>query len=132
MVIPSRQCWHSLCVRFFAPQPEHSQRLVTSFRAFPAICLCLFLECDTLFFGTARRTDSQMSSNVGRLRLTPGRVAERKGSHCGVKACRYSVAHREDVKRVGVGSRGSSELVMAAIATDAGKHGCLTARYSRS
>lgn len=78
--VPSRQFWHSRCVLFGAPQPEHLQRLLTSLRALPAICLCRFRECETLFFGTALRTDSQMSSsNVGSFRLTPGIASERIG-----------------------------------------------------
>lgn len=113
--IPSRQFWHSRCVRLVSPQPGHLHRWLTSLRAFPAICLCLFRECDTLFLGTARSTDSQISSIVGRLRLKPGMAMESVGSSGCVNCRVYRVAHREMGRAATEESRGKREAVMAAI-----------------
>lgn len=55
------QCGHSTCALLALPQPEHLFNAVTSFKALPAICLWRFFMCDVFFFGTARRTDSQIS-----------------------------------------------------------------------
>lgn len=49
------------------PQLEHLFNAVTSFNAFPANCLCRFLEWDVFFFGTALKTESHKSCiNEGR------------------------------------------------------------------
>lgn len=53
------------------PHAEHLFKFVTSFKAFPANCRCRFLLCEVFFFGTARRTESQISErNEGRRIVT--------------------------------------------------------------
>lgn len=114
--LPSRHLWHSRCVLFVSPQPGHLHKLFTSWRALPFICLCLLRECDTLFFGTARNTDSQMSpSNVGIFKLTPGTAIESVGNSRGVKYRVWNVAQREAEEIVVEENRGSNEAVAAAI-----------------
>ncbi len=68
-------------MRLGAPQPGHWQRLLTSLRPLLASCLIRFLEWETLFFGTARKIPSQMSSSsVGMVMLIPGRARPSVGS----------------------------------------------------
>lgn len=62
-VIPATQCGHKICARFTCPQPEHVLRFFTSFRALPAIWRWRLFMWETFFFGTARRTESQISES---------------------------------------------------------------------
>lgn len=85
-------------------------KFVTSLSAFPAICLCLFLECDVFFFGTALRIPSHIPSSNdgmdGRFKDIAGRAManfERKGSDI----CRV----HNDANLEGEESRGRKELV---------------------
>ena len=51
----------SVCIFLVLPHAGHLFRLVTSFRALPAICLCRFFICDVFFFGTAFSMPSHIS-----------------------------------------------------------------------
>lgn len=113
--VPSRQDWHNRCVRLVSPHPGHLHKWLTSLRALPAICLCRFRECDTLFLGTARSTESQISSSsVGRLRLTPGIAIEADGNS-GRVTCRVETRAQRRMENDGKESRGKREAVTAAI-----------------
>ena len=57
-----RQLGQRWCIFLVSPHAGHLHSSVTSFRALPAICLCLFFECDVFFFGTALSIPSQMPS----------------------------------------------------------------------
>ena len=65
---------------------------MTSFNAFPAICLCLFFMCDVFFFGTALRTDSHISSSNegidGRLSWKEAGIARTNEGKRGRESCR--------------------------------------------
>ena len=50
-----------MCAFFGFPHAGHRTRLLTSFNALPANCLCLFFICDVFFFGTARNMPSHIS-----------------------------------------------------------------------
>lgn len=54
------------CIRLGFPHTGHLHNDWTSFRAFPAICLCLLLECEVFFLGTALSSPSHISSHDGR------------------------------------------------------------------
>lgn len=123
-IVPSRHLWHNRCVRFISPQPGHVQRPLTSSRALPAICRCLFRECDVFFLGTARNTESQISSRVGRLRLMPAMATERGASRRGATNREQSVDDREDATTVGNANRGIKEAVTAAMARARGGVRC--------
>lgn len=79
---------HRWCIFLVSPHAGHLHSSVTSFKALPAICLCLFLECDVFFFGTALSIPSQMPSSrdgiEGRPSWNPAGMARerdgRKGS----------------------------------------------------
>lgn len=72
------QCSHRWCIFLTPPHTGHLHNDVTSLSAFPAICLCLFFECDVFFFGTALRIPSQIPSSSdgmdGRFRDIAGRA----------------------------------------------------------
>lgn len=82
---------------------------MTSFNAFPAICLCLLLECDTFFFGTAFKSPSQISPSDGRGRFNDIAGIEREtlGSSGSARVLVYTDAKEEE--RVGEESRGRKE-----------------------
>ena len=50
-----------MCAFFGFPHAGHRTRLLTSFKALPANCLCLFFICEVFFFGTARSMPSHIS-----------------------------------------------------------------------
>ena len=63
-LIPLTQYGQRRCALFTFPHAEHLFRLVTSFRAFPAMNLCRFLRCDVFFLGTARSIDSHIPESM--------------------------------------------------------------------
>lgn len=71
------------------PQAGHLFRDVTSFNAFPAICLDLFLEWDVFFFGTAFSIDSHSpSNNPGTLSCIAEGIAKCSDGITGRESCR--------------------------------------------
>lgn len=86
-----KQVGQRMCILLTCPHDGQRHNDVTSFKAFPAICLCRFLECDTFFFGTAFKSPSHISSNDGR----DGRFNEIAG-----------------IERVILGSKGSAKLLV--------------------
>lgn len=123
-VVPSRHLWHSRCVRLISPQPGQVHRPLMSSRALPAICRCLFRECDVFFLGTARNTESHISSRVGRLRLRPGMAMERGASSRGLKIREQNNDHRGEAIFVEKARRGIREAVTAAMAMARGGVWC--------
>lgn len=110
----SMQCGQRRCIRFVCPHPGHLHSELTSSRAFPAICLCLFLEWETFFLGTARSTDSHMSpSSDGRLICRPGMPIESEGRSGCESSWAYRVAHREDAMVTGAETRGRMDETLA-------------------
>lgn len=75
LVLLGPQTAQRKCILFAAPQDGHLTSSVTSFKAFPAICLCLLLECETFFLGTAFSRPSHISSSDG----SDGRFNEMAG-----------------------------------------------------
>ena len=63
--VPVTQYGHSKFALFTFPQAEHLFKLVTSFRAFPAMNRWRFFRWEVFFLGTARRTASQISASIG-------------------------------------------------------------------
>lgn len=83
-----------ICILLISPHEGQRHNDVTSFKAFPAICLCLLLECDTFFLGTAFSSPSHISSNDGR----DGRFNDIAG-----------------IEREILGSRGSANLLVRTV-----------------
>lgn len=72
---PATQYGHSMCAFFGFPQAGHRTRLLTSFSALPANCLCLFFICEVFFFGTARSMPSHISEMAsGMFKVIAGMV----------------------------------------------------------
>ena len=87
--VPSTQYGHSKCALLTFPHAEHLFNAVTSFKAFPAYCLCLFFICEVFFFGTALSIDSQIpSTKLGRFNcIAEGRANPSEGMR-GCESCR--------------------------------------------
>lgn len=64
MDLQGKHLGHKVCIFFMPPQVGHLFRFVTSFRALPAICLCLFFMCEVFDFGTALSIPSHMSPKI--------------------------------------------------------------------
>lgn len=60
-----------MCILLGLPQLGHLTNVVTSFKAFPAICRCLFLLYDVFFFGTARNRPSHSSCSIDDMPAKP-------------------------------------------------------------
>jgi hypothetical protein len=102
------------CILLVPPQTGHLHRLLTSLSALPAICRCLFLECDVFFLGTAFKMPSQMPSRIpgrdGRLREIAGMASEYLGKNGSDSCLMWSDASLY-VENNEEGDRGKSEEV---------------------
>lgn len=95
------------CILLTPPQAGHRHSSVTSFRALPAICLCLLLECDAFFFGTAFNMPSHISSSDGsdgRFNDIAGIGSESLGRSGSASGLMWTEAYLE-AKTVGLESR---------------------------
>ncbi|KAI0440953.1 hypothetical protein F4803DRAFT_442964 [Xylaria telfairii] len=103
---------HNVCIFLGPPHAGHLLRFVTSFKALPAICLCLFFMCDVFFLGTALRMPSHMSpSNEGMLEIAAGIAMAREGIEgnggCCI-CCEDRIADLKGEPNAGDESRGKS------------------------
>jgi len=117
------QLGHRWCILFVSPQAGHLQSDVTSFSAFPAICLCLFFICDVFFFGTAFNIPSQIPSRIDGNDGSPSwkdtGTASAKDGRKGRDTWRYwtcGILYAEST--AGERSRGRKEAPEKAILTD--------------
>ena len=91
------QVGQTRCIRFIWPQPGHRASDVTSASLPLCICRCRFFACDVFFFGTALRTNSQMSpSNVGSRSWKAGRALRSAGNTGNGICCANRAIVRED------------------------------------
>jgi hypothetical protein len=109
-----------VCIFFVPPQAGHLLRFVRSFKALPAICLCLFFMCEVFFLGTALRMPSHMSpSNEGMLEMAAGIAIARAGIE-GNGDCRNDCDRTIDLKeelKAGEANRGKRAEKADAIRT---------------
>lgn len=93
------QSEHKVCIFFTPPQAGHLFNDVTSFRAFPAICRCLFFMCDVFFLGTARSIPSHMSpSRDGIFEMAAGMAIASSVTDGSLDSCAYCVYRTVDRK----------------------------------
>lgn len=93
------QSEHKVCIFFTPPQAGHLFNDVTSFRAFPAICRCLFFMCDVFFLGTARSIPSHMSpSRDGIFEMAAGMAIASSVTDGSLDSCAYCVYRAVDRK----------------------------------
>lgn len=101
------------CILLVPPHTGHLHRLLTSLSAFPAICLCLFLECDVFFLGTAFKMPSQIPSSMsgmdGRFREMAGTASEYLGRNGSDICLMYRNVNLYEERNVGEASRGRKE-----------------------
>lgn len=82
------QVGHRVCIFLVLPQAGHLFRFVTSFKALPAICLCLFFICEVFFLGTAFSMPSHMSPNIeGMFWITAGIAMANEGIEGSRECC---------------------------------------------
>lgn len=117
MCLLGAQVGQRKCILLTPPQAGHRHNSVTSFKALPAICLCLLLECDAFFFGTAFNKPSHISSNDGsdgRFNDIAGTGSESLGKSGNASGLMWTEAYLEEKKIVEAESRESIDGVVRA------------------